>query len=376
MKEEFDLDLTPTNLGCKLPDELSRLEEYAKYAKLIKPDVYAFFIPQFIDGKRNEDWYEFRRNTIGSSEVATLLDRDEYGDCVKLFRSKVDYTNPPFATKFTVNGLHFEERISDLWEFHDGTELGWVDNWSDGKKIREKVAIPCYAININYPHLSASLDFLIPKGQVNPFTGEVDDFDKPLEIKMVSQFAAEKYEIGLPTRYVVQTNLQMLVFGSTSAEIAYLTAGVDFSVLPLDMDLELCQSILEKSVEFWARVQQARDVLNSPGDEMEIDRGITALEPEPSGNEAFIEFYKDKYKYSYEESFRIGEEEEWDMAVAYKTCTDSISQLEKEKEQLKQKIMAFSRYDEVVDFGDNGRILNKRPEGKRPMFRVNIRNYK
>lgn len=376
MKEEFDLDLTPTNLGCKLPEELSRLQDYAKYAKLIKPDVYAFFIPQFIDGKRNEDWYEFRRNTIGSSEVATIIDMDEYGDPVKLFRSKVDYTPPPFATKFTVNGLHFEERISDLWEFHDGSELGWVDNWSAGEKVREKVAIPCYAININYPHLSASLDFLIPKGQVNPFTGEVDDFDKPLEIKMVSQFASEKYELGLPHRYVVQTNLQMLVFGSTSAEIAYLTAGVDFNVLPLDMDLELCQEILERSMEFWARVTQARDIFETAGDETEIDREITQLEPEPSGNEAFMEFYKDKYKYSYEESFRIGEEEEWDTAVEYKTCTDKIAQLEKEKEVLKQKIMAFSRYDEVVDFGDNGRILNKRVEGKRPLFRVNLKNYK
>ena len=370
------LDLSTEKLGCVLPDELAHLEQYAKYAKEIKEDVYGFFIPQFVDGKRNEDWYEFRKNTLGSSEIATILELDEYGDKVKLFRSKVDYTPPPFATKFTVNGLHFEERISDLWEFHDATELGWVDNWSAGKKIREKVAIPCYAININYPHLSASLDFLIPKGQVNPFTDEVDEFDKPLEIKMVSQFASEKYELGLPVRYVVQTNLQMLVFGSTSAEIAYLTAGVDFNVLPVDMDLELCQSILEKSMEFWNRVTMARDIFNSPGEELEIDKEITNLEPEPSGNEAFIEFYKDKYKNSYEESIRLGEEEEWDIAVAYKTCTDSIAQLEKEKEKLKQQIMAFSRYEEVIDFGDNGRILNKRPEGKRATFRVNIKNYK
>lgn len=370
------LDLTTEKLGCVLPSELAHLEEYAKYAKEIKEDVYGFFIPQFVDGKRNEDWYTFRRNTVGSSEVATLLDLDEYGDPVKLFRSKVDYTPAAFASKFTVNGLHFEERISDLWEFHDGTELGWVDNWSEGKKIRSKVAIPCYAININYPHLSASLDFLIPNGQVNPFTGEVDTFDKPLEIKMVSQFASEKYELGLPHRYIAQTNLQMLVFGSTSAEIAYLVAGVDFNVLPVDMDLELCQLILERSMEFWNRVTMARDILNSPGEELEIDKQITQLEPEPSGNEAYLEFYKDKYKNSYEESIRLGTEEEWDLAVDYKLCTDEISRLEKEKEVLKHKIMSFSRYEEVIDFGDNGRILNKRPEGKRATFRVNIKNYK
>jgi predicted phage-related endonuclease len=371
------IDLSKKNLGCKLPEEIAHLEEFARYAKQIKEEVYGFFIPQFVDGKRNEDWYSFRKNTIGSSEVATLLDLDEYGDPVKLFRSKVDYDIPPFASKFTVNGLHFEEKISDLWEFHDGTELGWVDNWTEGKKIRKKIEIPCYAININYPHISASLDFYIPGGQVSPFTGEVVESDASLEIKMVSQFASDKYELGIPHRYVVQTNLQMIVLGLTYSEIAYLVAGVDFNVLPLDMDLELCQEIVVKTYDFWKRVTMAKDILNTEGsDELEKDREITNLEPEPSGNISYIEFYKDKYKTSIQESFRLGTDEEWQMAVSYKNTTDKISQLEKSKEKEKQNIMAFSRYDEIISFEDNGRILNKRPEGKRATFRVNIKNYK
>ena len=370
------IDLSKKNLGCKLPEELAHLEEFARYAKQIKEEVYGFFIPQFVDGKRNEDWYSFRKNTIGSSEVATLLGLDEYGDPVKLFRSKVDYDIPPFASKFTVNGLHFEEKISDLWEFHDGTELGWVENWTEGKKIRKKIEIPCYAININYPHISASLDFYIPGGQVSPFTGKVVESDASLEIKMVSQFASDKYELGIPHRYVVQTNLQMIVLGLTYSEIAYLVAGVDFNVLPLDMDLELCQEIVVKTYEFWKRVTIAKDVLNAKGDDLEKDREITNLEPEPSGNESYIEFYKDKYKTSIQESFRLGTDEEWQMAVSYKNTTDKISQLEKAKEKEKQNIMAFSRYDEIISFEDNGRILNKRPEGKRATFRVNIKNYK
>lgn len=168
----------------------------------------------------------------------------------------------------------------------------------------------------------------------------------------------------------------MIVLGITYSELAYLVAGVDFNVLPLDMDLELCQEIIVKSYEFWNRVTMARDIYNSEGDELEIDRQITDIEPEPSGNEAYLEFYKDKYKVSYEDTSRKGEEEEWDIAVQYKTCTDDIALLEKTKDKLKQKIMAFSKYDEVISFGDNGRILNKRPEGKRATFRVNIKNYK
>jgi len=138
----------------------------------------------------------------------------------------------------------------------------------------------------------------------------------------------------------------------------------------------LCQQIVQESYVFWNRVTQARDILNSEGTELELDQQITQLEPEPSGNEAYLEFYKDKYKNSYEDTFRKGDGDEWDKAVEYKVCTDEISRLTKVKEKLKQEIMAFSRYDEVIDFGDNGRIINKRAEGKRSTFRVNLKNYK
>ena len=40
------MDLSTEKLGCTLPEELAHLEEYAKYAKQIKEEVYGFFIPQ------------------------------------------------------------------------------------------------------------------------------------------------------------------------------------------------------------------------------------------------------------------------------------------------------------------------------------------
>lgn len=376
------MKITKDKLGCKLPKELEHLSEFSQYAKKLKEDVYGFFIHQYNeDGTPNQAWWDFRTNTIGSSEVATLIDLDEYGDSVKLFWSKVCHKFKKFASKFTVTGLHFEEKVSDLWEYHDGTEEGWVDNWSSGEKVRVKEPIPCYAVNVNYPHISASMDFLVPGGQVSPFTGEVIEYDHPLEIKCVSQFASEKYELGIPHRYVAQCNLQMFVWGCDYAEIAYLVGGFDFKVLPLELDFELAQQIIEASYRFWEKVKQARDIYDGydflPEEEkIEIDKQISHIEPEPSGNEAYIEFYKDKYKYSYEETFRQGTEEEWEEAVRYNTLNDQIKELEKEKEKSKQKIMSFSQFDEVIDFGENGRILNKRREGKRNVFRVGIKNYK
>ena len=385
------LDLSQDKLGCTLPDELAHLEEYAKYAKPIKTieyeteegeiiekaEVYGFFIRQWKeDGTPNQDWYSFRRYTIGASSIATLLDLEEYGDTVKLFRSKVDYDAPFFYSKFTSNGLHFEDAISDYWTYHDGTEEGYAENRALGKRIRHKEEIPCYAININYPHLSASLDFLVPGGQASPFTGEIIDFDFPLEVKMISPFAAEKYELGLPTRYIAQVQQQMFIMGVTYSEIVFFSGGVDLKVLPIELDVELCQDIIVKSFDFWNRVTSARDVMYTESDPLEMDKEITALEPEPSGNEAFLEFYKDKYKVSYEATERLGTEEEWDLSVKYKTLGDTIKELEKEKKETEHKIKSLTRYEEIISFGeDKGRIINKRPEGKRPTFRVNIKNY-
>lgn len=370
-------DLTRENLGCTLPSELAHLSAWSKYAKLIKEDVYGFFIPQFFeDGTPNIDWYTFRPNTIGASEIAVLLDMDEYGDPVKLFWQKLGDDFGRIDSIFTYWGLTLEEKIAAAWEYFDGTEDGYVHNKMSGVKIRQKVDIPCYAINVNYPWLSASLDFLVPAGQAEPFDGEVVNFSFPLEIKNISPFAAEKYELGIPRRYVIQLHQQMIVWGCDYAEIAFLTSGHLFKVLPFNMEVAICQDILIKSREFWNRVEEGRKtyvpgITNDPN----VLQEVAKLEPEPSPNKSYMEFYKEKYKNSIVDSSRLGTEEEWDLCVEYKTIDSQISTLSKQKEAIKNKIYQFSKFDEEVSFGENGRVVNRRSADKRSYFGVNIKNY-
>jgi len=371
------IDLSQENLGCTLPKELSHLQRWGKYAKLIKEDVYGFFIPQFYeDGTPNQDWYDFRPNTVGASEIATLCDMDEYGDSVKMFWQKLGDSFGRIDSMFTYWGLHLEDKIAATWEYFDGTEDGYVDNKMSGKKIRTKIDIPCYAININYPWISASLDFLVPEGQAEPFNGEVINFSFPLEIKNISPFAAEKYELGIPHRYVVQLNQQMIVWGCDYAEIAFLTSGHLFKVLPFEMNTSLCQDIIIKSREFWDRVERGRELYVPGLPNEEQDPELYSLEPEPSVNKSFMEFYKQKYKVSKEDTAREGTSEEWDICVEFKEVKDQIKELEKKAELLKNKIYLFTKFDEEVSFGENGRVVNRRPEEGRSYFGVNIKNWK
>ena len=133
----LDFDLNQKDIGTyELPPEIAHLEEYNKYAKPIKEGVWGFFIPQFTKtGANNEDWYTFRYHTLGASSVATLTDHDEYGDPVKMFWEKIGMSTPKIYSKFMTAGSHFESGIADLWDFNDGTDDGWAEIWSSGKKV-------------------------------------------------------------------------------------------------------------------------------------------------------------------------------------------------------------------------------------------------
>lgn len=72
----------------------------------------------------------------------------------------------------------------------------------------------------------------------------------------------------------------------------------------------------------------------------------------------------------------MGTNEEWDLAVESKKLNDVIKDTKKAKEIIDQKLKLASRNEEVIDFGDNGRIIHRRPEGGRVSFRVNIKNWK
>lgn len=379
------VDITPDGLGMELPEELAHLSDYSKYAKYIVDDqVVGFFIPQFTeDGKMNSDWYTFRRWHLGASSAGSFLGLDEYSDPTKHFWEKINLPSQKINTEFTRWGLALEPVIADMWEYWTGDDEGYLDQSFSGKKVREKHEIPCYAINRNFPWLSASLDYIVPPGQVEPFNKEVIDFWFPLEIKSISPFAAEKYELGLPAKYVVQVQQQCIVMGVTYAEIAFLTAGHKFRVLPIHMDLSICQELLEKTRDFWERVLAARELVSgydflNEEEKLDIDRQLQTLEPEPSGNDAFKEFFKAKYKFSREESKREGTQEEWDLAVNYKKLNLEISNLIKEKDQIMNKIKLYSALDEEVTFenlGKKGRVTNRRPKEGKAYFGVNIKGW-
>ena len=363
------------------PKELEHLIAYKEYARELKPNVWGFFIPQFKeDGSKNPLWYEFRVNTLGASETATSLknDYDEYGIRAKLWWSKLGRKFKEIKSKFTFWGLELEENTAVAWQYYDGTDEGYIDNRYEGKKIRTYEKLNCYAVNIKYPFLSASFDFLVPAGQANPFTGEIMEFSFPLEVKQISAFAAEKYELGLPVRYIFQVHQQALIWEVDYAEIAYLKAGTDFNVLPIFMNEAVTNQIIEETKEFWDLVQQGKglyadfELESNEAKREELSAQLDTLEPPPEGNKGYEEFWKEKYKNTNTKS-RPGTEEEWGIGTDYNALNKKIKDLEKEKQLLKNQLLRSIQDYEEVTFNDSGRIVHRFNEGSRTYFGVNLK---
>jgi len=367
------------------PKELTHLTQYAKYCKKLKEGVYGFFINQFNpDGTKNIDWYEFRKNTLGASETATACEGgyDEYGVRAKLFWSKVGAKFPEIKSKFTFWGLELERNVANAWKYYDGSEEGYIDNRYNANVIREFQDLNCYAINIKYPYLSASFDFLVPEGQVNPFSGEVVNFSYPLEIKTISLAAAEKYETGLPVRYIFQTHQQMIIWECDYCEIAALKGGTDFQVYPIKMVDSVKEMVLKETKEFWDLVVEARPIYNEleitfdNDKKQQLREQLDNLEPEPEQNKGYEDFWKEKYKEGSIAKELVGTDDDFQIAVAYKDILEEEKELSTKKQLIKNHLLYIMKDYEELTFGDKGRVVHRNNPGSRAYFGVNIKNYK
>ena len=64
-------------------------------------------------------WYEFRNNGIGSSEIGTTLGLNQYQLGLSLFLEKIGYRESFQGNNATYFGTRMEQVVSDSWERHE-----------------------------------------------------------------------------------------------------------------------------------------------------------------------------------------------------------------------------------------------------------------
>jgi len=254
-----------------------------------------------------EEWHAFRQQMgIGGSEIGYSMGLSKYTSSIGMYYEKLGREEPwTDENEAMFHGKIFENWVGKVWKYYDGTPEGYIKNYYDKKPVRKSIDINGYIRNPKYPHLFASLDNLIIKGQNSLITGE-GLLEKPgvLEIKNISSHYARLWESGIPPQYLAQVHLYMIVCELDYAEIAMLRDGRWIEVQPIKRSEAFCRQILAAADAFWnGMVVPARKLIEQQ-DKHEADgrvdlaeeceAQIQMLEPPPDDSDAYKEFLASK----------------------------------------------------------------------------------
>jgi putative phage-type endonuclease len=318
--------------------------------------------------EHTDEWYNFRKNTIGGSEIGCVLGLNKYDTVARLYHEKVGTIEQRRDdNELMFWGRELEDKIADIWRYYDGTQNGYIDNFKNKKIIRECRNVNGYVINPKYPWLSASLDRVMNvKGGVNLLTGEPLKTEGVLECKGLSYWAAQIWEDGTPIYYLTQVCQYMIILESDYAEIAILQDGNKFRVEKLQRDDSLCEKIIEISKGFWYnRVLPAKEAFSkrqaalADGNTHEAEKWeaeIQKYEPEPDHSESYTEFMNERFLKTRESI--DGNLKFYDLCKHDKVLNGINGLIEDRRNEIKNNLIKVLTKEgaEVIDFGKLGSV--------------------
>jgi len=336
--------------------------------------------------EHSSEWYAFRRNGIGGSDVGCVLGLNRYDTVVRLFHEKVGTIDiRKYDNESTFWGRELEDKIADTWRYYDGTQDGYIENKKNGKIIRECRNINGYVINPKYPWLFASLDRVMNiKGGVNLITGSPLQTEGVLECKELSYRAAQMWQDGIPIYYLTQVHQYMIILETDYAELAILQDGNKFRVEKIPRDEELCDRIINITKMFWenrilpakeayAKRQQAEINMNMTEIE-KYDALIQKYEPEPDKSEAYKEFMEERFLR--EREVVEGTVEQYNLCKKDTLLRRLGSRLDEERTGIKNRLLKAIGISgaEVIDFGTLGAVnWSERKGAKNRTFTIRIK---
>ena len=323
-----------------------------------------------------DEWYDFRMNGIGGSEMATVLGINKYDTAVRLYHEKIGtIAQRKEDSERMFWGRTNEDIIAKIWQYYDGSKDGYIENYKNDKIVRTCRRINGYVTHPDYPWLIASLDRVINiKDGFNLITGEPLQTEAVLECKNLGYWMSQMWQDGIPIYFLVQIHVYMLILETDYAEIAMLVDGGNFVVEKVMRDESLIERIVEISKHFWyervlpgKEARQRRDMADAEGNLSEIDRMdaiIQRLEPDPDDTEAYKDFMEEKFL---KERVQVdGNMQLYHMARKDSFLIQMKNRIDSERSRVKNTFIQFmSRFGaEVVDFGKLGTVTWQESKGK------------
>lgn len=207
------------------------------------------------------EWEQERRNSIGASEIAAVLNLSPYSTPLDVWKHKKGIDRP------------FDPLLGFIGHASEDIIEQWVHKFSGVDVTLEPAFM---ARSIEYPFIHASFDRL----SSDPFI--------TWQFKTAHHYTGFKWDEGIPTDIRIQVQTEMLVAGTRRAAVVVWIGGREFRLYWEDRDdrfineqlipaaRDLWQRVLDDSPPEPSTLAELNDVELHPGEEIEASE--TALE--------------------------------------------------------------------------------------------------
>ncbi len=175
-----------------------------------------------------DEWLEARRETVGASEVATILGENPYEDAYALYSRKVGDA-PPVDNMAVRMGHVVEPVLAEAYVEETGREVedfGPYTVWAHPE----------------HPWLRATPDRVTTDG------------DRVVELKMMNPMAAKALKDGAKLAHQVQLQIQMACLDVPRGDIAVGIMNQGLEVFDFERDDELIDLVIPSLEEFHRRL--------------------------------------------------------------------------------------------------------------------------
>lgn len=261
--------------------------------------------------KDRNEWLDYRRAGIGSSEIATIVGLNPYETPYQLWRRKIGLDEPKSETFAMKAGHYLEDAVSQFWS--DAT----------GRQIIKASAGDWIVRNDDKPFVQVSPDrtYWLDDNRSNDNKGI-------LECK-TTQRAIDADD--LPKTWFCQVQYQLGGAEIQQGSIAWLTAGREFGYQDLTLVPDFYAWLVEEAERFW------------------VDNVMGGKEPDCANvQDVLIKFNR----HTDSKVIEVGDE----IMQAYNQLKDvraEISKLEEQKEALEAKLKMGFGDAEAISYGGN-----------------------
>jgi predicted phage-related endonuclease len=223
--------------------------------------------------KTKSEWLQARTNSVGASDIGTIMGLNKYMSVAELWGEKVKIlTRNTMISQPILWGNIMESHIAEMYKtavFDQNGELDATATQNNTKRVRW-IHNPGHTLyyQSEYPRFTATPDrFIRELGMIGKGV---------VEIKTLGVLESGDWEASVPPQYATQLQWQMLCTGCQWGKLVILKGGNYLQVFHVERDQELIDLLIDKATQFLHWVDNS-------------------IEPEPEGTPAYTEYLKKRY---------------------------------------------------------------------------------